>query len=88
MTIREAMQKNLERVRLPIWASPGCYLLLSKIPGGGYGPWARLFDDRQQTDMGIEPGSQRILILDIMDHDGFEEYQGEISTNEPRSGHA
>lgn len=50
MTIQDAMDKGLEYVRLPIW-EPSAYLKLSKLSGGGYGPWCKVHDVSGDMDV-------------------------------------
>jgi hypothetical protein len=61
VTINEALQQRVPRVRLPHWASPRCYLRLPLLKDGMHGPWAELYDDDcQEHLLKIRPGSQRV----------------------------
>lgn len=84
MTIQEALQQRIPRVRQPRWANPDAYLRLPLFANGTYGPWAELYDDRTQEAIGIPPGSQKLCVLlpSIADDKGYESYDGPISSHE------
>jgi len=70
MTIREAINKGIPRIRLARWVNPEAYL---KIPLSG-GVWARLFDSHSER-IDIPVGSQQILIVTDTTAD-YVEYEG------------
>jgi hypothetical protein len=85
MTIRDALQQRIPRVRDPKWA-PMAYLRLPLLEGGGVGPWAELYDDGVQQDvLEIRPGSQRVLVIHMM-ADSCEPYAGPVSPFEQADG--
>lgn len=80
MTIREALERRIPRVRKPIWKSDQCYLRLPLLEDG-WGPWAELYDDIVQPLIEVEPG-QKLLVLQVLDDDGYVVYDGPISGHE------
>ena len=60
MTLKEAMEKGLTKIRLPVW-NPHAYLELYKLPSGHYGPWVTLKD--------VGGFEQKILFTEIEDND-------------------
>lgn len=76
MTIREALEKRIPRLRQQQWANPKAYLRLPLLEKG-YGPWAELYDRDSQLRLGLPVGSQKIPIFETLACDGFEEYTGE-----------
>jgi len=84
MTIKEALDKRIPRVRRPMWASPTAYLRLPLLFADGVGPWAELYDDDCQLHvLDCRPGSQRIcVLLDDEAITDFETYTGPVSSYE------
>ena len=81
MTIQEALDKRIPRIRKPKWFG-NAYLRLPLLPNGEYGPWAELYDDAVQKDvLEIRPGSQRVcVVLPVnADEEGYEAYTGPVS---------
>lgn len=81
MTITEAIQQRIPRVRKAIWAYPNAYLRLPLF-AEGHGPWAELYDDAVQMNLGVRPGSQRICIALPDSTEDWEIYSGPISEYE------
>ena len=82
MTIQEALDQRIPRVRKPVWANPQAYLRLPLRPGGAIGPWAELYDDLCQAEViQVRPGSQRLcpMLPEIAGDDGYERYTGPVS---------
>ena len=65
MTIKEIMGKGITKIRLPVWVNPNAHLKLDKFEDGTYGPWAHLFDEWGQRALGLEIGSQEVLIYEL-----------------------
>jgi len=64
MTVREAIDKQISRIRLPYWQSEA-YAELIYFADGTIGPWAHI----------VEPTSEAyVLIMDLGDDDSWEEY--------------
>jgi hypothetical protein len=85
MTLQEAMDQRIPRVRQPIWANPNCYLRLPLLKDGHRGGWAELYDELGQKEaLGIRPGSQKICVAlpDVASQDGYEVYSGPVSEYE------
>jgi hypothetical protein len=85
MTIKEALQRRIPRVRQPQWSNPQAYLRLPLFADGSHGPWAELYDDVTQQDaLDVRPGSQRILVLESCGQwDGqWDVYAGPVSVFE------
>lgn len=74
MKIKHALEKRISRVRKKEWVK-GAYLRLPLFEKG-YGPWAELYDEQGQKDIGVKVGSQKILITHLMEDEGYEEYLG------------
>ena len=84
MTLNEAIEQRIPRVRQAIWSNPNSYLRLPLFKNGLSGPWAELYDDDcQERVLEIRPGSQRIIMMgEYMTEDGFEVYAGPVSPHE------
>ena len=85
MKIQEALNARIPRIRKSVWSSDHAYLRLPLMADNTHGPWAELYDDRVQLDvLGVNPGSQKIMILEpgMADSDGFEPYTGPVSPYE------
>lgn len=85
MTLREAINQRIPRIRQPIWANENAYIRLPLMKDGQHGPWAELYDDACQRDvLSIRPGSQRICVVlpEVADQDGFDVYSGPVSEYE------
>lgn len=81
MTIQQAIQQRIPRVRLKQWG-PDAYLRLPLFKNGTSGPWAELYDERTQAEvLEIRPGSQRVLVISD-DNDQYEPFTGSPSTFE------
>jgi hypothetical protein len=82
MTIQQAIQQRIPRVRQPQWANPSAYLRLPLFADGGHGPWAELYDDLTQQDvLGERPGSQRVFLM-FDTSENYEPYTGAVSVFE------
>ncbi len=82
MTIKEALNQRIPRVRLAKWANPGAYLRLPLMADGAFGPWAELYDKWGQDACEIREGSQRVCVL-LGDHgEDYEPYTGAASEME------
>jgi len=75
MTVKEAVVRGIERLRLEVWADPHAYLKLDLLPGGMSGPWAHLYDRVTQEAIG-EPTPQDILAFHLDSDDRFVAYAG------------
>jgi hypothetical protein len=79
MTIEEAINRRIPRVRRPMWANPRAYVRLPLLADGMAGPWAELYDDGVQSEvLGIRPGSQREMCIgeNARRPDDFVPYEG------------
>ena len=78
MTIQEALDRRIPRIRRPRWAHKDTYLRLPLLPDGEYGPWAELYGITEQVAIGIPVGSQTICVLlpDVVSEKGYEIYKG------------
>lgn len=77
MTIKEAAENKIYRIRRPMWPE-AAYIRLLQASDKYISPWAFLFDRQTQSVIG-EPTPQTILILGSA-HDyctDFEPYTGE-----------
>ena len=75
MTIKEALEKRIPRIRKQAWSAVS-YLRLPLLKDGKTGPWAELYDRPGQLAIGEKVGSQRILLMgDALNDDGFFPYQ-------------
>lgn len=82
MTLKEAIEQRIPRVRLPQWASGAVYLRLPLMADGMHGPLAELYDDFTQAEiLHVRPGSQRIPAFGDQS-DNWEPFAGSISTFE------
>lgn len=83
MTITEALELRIPRVRKAVWAYPNAYLRLPLFTEG-HGPWAELYDDASQVNLGVRPGSQRICIAlpGVDNENDWEKYDGPPSEYE------
>lgn len=75
MTIHEAAQQGIARLRKSIW-SPKCYLRLDLFPDGSHGPLVHLYDAYTQGILQV-PIPQDILATRIIDTD-FIAHTGEL----------
>ncbi len=82
MTLREALNQRIPRVRQAHWAYEDTYLRLPLLPNGIVGPWAELYGDREQTILGLPVGSQRVPWMFTDDSDAWEIYTGPASIHE------
>ncbi len=78
MTIQEALDRRIPRIRQPQWAFPRAYIRLPLLADGKYGPWAELYDRRSQEAIGVAVGTQRLCVLypEVANAEGFEVYTG------------
>ena len=80
MTMKEALDRRIPRIRKANWADPNAYVRLPLFKDGKFGPWAELYSEYEQRDvLEIRPGSQRFLTLGSLDDDGYERYAGPAS---------
>lgn len=75
MTINDAGMLGVKRIRLPDW-NYLAYLELYIVPGGFYGPWARLHD------AGVPPDGISIAVCQLGDDDSWEPYAPPEPTHE------
>ncbi len=80
MTLNEAAQRGISRLRQKQWASPHAYLKLDLLPDG-YGPWVHLYDRRVQQVIDA-PTPQTILRLDLEDMAGWDAYDGPVDQDD------
>lgn len=79
MTVQEALDQRIPRVRLAVWQNPNAYLRLPLMANGLHGPWAELYDDdTQQYVLKVRPGSQKIPTW-TPSESTFEAYTGAVS---------
>ena len=64
MTIKEAIEKKISKLRLPIW-NEFAYIELNLLDNGFCGPWVKLHD---------VSGDTQILVSALNDEDRFEAY--------------
>jgi hypothetical protein len=81
MTIQQALDQRIPRIHREVWL-PNTYLRLPLLKYGYVGPWAELYDDEGQTILGINPGTQRFLVPEILPVDEWEPYTGPKSEYE------
>ena len=81
MTIKEALQNRIPRVRLPVW-NEKAYLRLPLTENNMFGPWAELYDRYGQEALGYGVGTQKIAIHTMFEDDGYEVYEGEPDESE------
>ncbi len=68
MTLEQARERGLTRVRKPGWAFPDDVLILDRLENGTYGPWATLHSPAmariraERPDYDV-PEFQRVLVL-------------------------
>lgn len=82
MTIDEAVENGISRVRRPMWSNPNAYVRLDLVDGGR-GPWLRLYDRTSQEAIG-EPTPQVAPCFNDSLTD-YEEYTGPIDPVDTRS---
>lgn len=76
MTIREALNKRIPRVRKPEW-NKFAYLRLPLTENNTYSAWAELYDRPSQEALGKEVGKDRLLIMNLLNEEGWEKFEGE-----------
>lgn len=82
MTILDALQRRIPRVRLAVWSNPNAYLRLPLVENNAHSPWAELYDDKIQTEvLHVMPGSQKFPVFGSWTKDDSDwiEYTGSIS---------
>jgi len=85
MTIREALDNKVARIRQPHWIEEA-YLKLDLLEGGFHGPWGHLYSRGEQQVIG-EPTPQNFLVI-CMNQNGendFERYTGELDEEDKLS---
>lgn len=75
MTISEALDKGIKRLRLPVWENPEAYIRLT-LCDGGRTVWTSLYSRREQIAIG-EPVPQILLHCGDDERD-YVEYDGPI----------
>lgn len=75
MTLTEATQQGIARLRRPMWAHENAYLKL-QIRNGLRGPWAELWS-RDEQQLIEAPTPQRIMMIGDQTDD-YVEYLGSI----------
>jgi hypothetical protein len=78
MTLQEAAQKGIARLRLPHWSFKNAYVRQDILPSGLVGPWLHLFSPDEQKAIGVET-PQTFLRLGSFDEARFEEYTGPLA---------
>ena len=66
MTLIEASQKGIDKVRKAIWANPEAYMKID-IVDGKLGPWGHLYDQPTQDALGVESPQNTLIIGDRQD---------------------
>lgn len=78
MTLREAANKGITKLRLPHWISPHAYLEIDIAPDGYPRVWGRLYDGPTQKVIGAETPQNVPLVGDTSED--WEEYSEPIDT--------
>jgi hypothetical protein len=75
ISLNEALQQGITKVRIPYWASKKDYIELHITPDGFFGPWAHLHAEHAIEDM---PNPYEMLITNLGDMDDkcWEAYNG------------
>ena len=84
MTIKEALDKRIPRVRKTKWAGEA-YLRLPLLADGKVGPWASLYSEYEQKELlKIPVGSQKLCVFmpDVAGDSGYVPYKGKPSSFE------
>jgi len=70
MTVQEALDQRIGKIRLPEWAE-GSYVSFDFLEGGTYGPWAHVKDPSGETD---------IFVFKLLEDksDEWEEYKDDV----------
>jgi hypothetical protein len=78
MTIKQAIDTRIPRVRKPIWNAKA-YMRLPLLRGGTHGPWAELYDEPGQLACDVKVGSQKFCVAlhEVLSDDGYEAYEGQ-----------
>lgn len=80
ISIREAAQQGIERVRNPIWSIPMDHLKIDIIDGGA-GPWTHLFSPFNKECNGVDPFDIPFVGMDY-DSQEYEPYTGPVADSE------
>ena len=83
MTLNQAVELGISRVRRPIWANPKAYVRIDLVGKGMIGPWLHLYDRGFQELMG-DTTPQSILNTGDTTSD-YEEYTGELDKADAES---
>jgi hypothetical protein len=82
MTLKEAAEKGIARLRLPHWAFSNAYVRQDLMPDGhgGWlvGPWLNLFSPDEQKAIGVETPQATLRLGEIDNHE-FVEYTGPLA---------
>jgi len=83
LTLRQCMDKGIERIYDPNWAEKNCYIKLPKKVGDKYPIWLEVYSDETQKMMGIET-PQKLSFMQMTS--GIDsiclEYNGPISKHD------
>lgn len=85
-TLREVETHRIARIRRPIWACPHAYMRVPLLKNGGVGPWYELYDDEVQKHLGLKPGSQKMLSMQMGTGRDWLKYDGPVSPHEKDQG--
>lgn len=83
MTVNEAIDKNIAKIRKPYWANPDAYLKLHLLGNGTRGPWVELYDEPCQRVIG-EPTPQRFPFFELEERSAEAEEKGLSMKNKYR----
>jgi len=83
MTIQEAIEQRIPRIRSPKWKDD-TYIRLPLMEEGSHGPWAELYARFEQTALDIPVGSQKIGMWTLTEDtsDEWEVYEGPVDPAE------
>ncbi len=74
MTVDEALNLRIPKIRRPGWAFSGDHVVLPLLPKG-YGPWAKIVSPQSAIALGDkEFGEQSILVFELGEDDDWESF--------------
>lgn len=76
MTLKEAVNKKISKVRRPMWANPNAHLRFDILANGSFGPWVHLYDSWGQKATDVPVGSQSFL-WPLDEHNDYVEFEGD-----------
>lgn len=76
MTLQEASEAGISRLRRPMWVNPSAYIKIDLLGNGMLGPWMRLYDRETQSAIGEPTPQVAPLFRDSVSD--YQEYIGEF----------